>query len=503
MERKAAIPGSPEGTLVFRTSGNAAHLSRRSRAGEAVRLGHGIYVLDSQLPPEDLAQHHLWRIIAHVWPGAVVCDRTALLGARPDQGWVYICHPAPPRVADLTLPGLAVSCRVGPGPLPGDTEFVEGMSLPGPARVLIENVPRPGRPPTGRPPRAAGLDAVGDRIDEMARTGGLQRLRDTFAQLDVVSAHFDPFPVAHVRRLLASALGTHDGKAIDSSRLAARVDGSPYDAHRVDRFEALCESLRSTAPDVRPALGAQERWRWLPFFDAYFSNFIEGTRFPVEEARQIAMEGVEPLDRPADAHDVSATYRIVSDDEEMRQVGATYEKFEALLRKRHGLLMAARADKRPGQFKAKSNYVGAYRFVEPEQLRGTLARGFDIIRGLTDPFQRAVMSMFVVTECHPFDDGNGRIARIMANAELVAERQIRIVIPTVYRDNYLAALSAMSNDAGRGRSLIAMLDFARRWVGAVDWSSWESAISDLERSNAFTESGVAERSGQRLLLPTG
>ena len=39
---------------------------------------------------------------------------------------------------------------------------------------------------------------------------------------------------------------------------------------------------------------------------------------------------------------------------------------------------------------------------------------------LDTPFARAVFIMFLVSEVHPFVDGNGRIAPIMKRAELVA-----------------------------------------------------------------------------------
>ena len=55
----------------------------------------------------------------------------------------------------------------------------------------------------------------------------------------------------------------------------------------------------------------------LAFFEAYFSNFIEGTEFAVDEAADIAFRGAVPNERPADAHDVLGTWRIVSDTREM------------------------------------------------------------------------------------------------------------------------------------------------------------------------------------------
>lgn len=35
------------------------------------------------------------------------------------------------------------------------------------------------------------------------------------------------------------------------------------------------------------------------------------------------------------------------------------------------------------------------------------------------------------------DDGNGRLGRIMLNAELAAANEHKILVPTVARDNYL------------------------------------------------------------------
>jgi hypothetical protein len=98
-------------------------------------------------------------------------------------------------------------------------------------------------------------------------------------------------------------------------RYAARLAGIPYDQHRLDLLDGLIATMSRTPPTPRPALGGPGRWAWEPFFEAYFSNFIEGTEFGVMEARQIAIDGFEPADRPKDAHDVSATYRIVSDPE--------------------------------------------------------------------------------------------------------------------------------------------------------------------------------------------
>ena len=53
--------------------------------------------------------------------------------------------------------------------------------------------------------------------------------------------------------------------------------------------------------------------------------------------------------------------------------------------------------------------------------------------------------MFLLSEIHPFLDGNGRLARVMMNAELVRENQSKIIIPTVFREDYMGALKKLTN----------------------------------------------------------
>ena len=108
--------------------------------------------------------------------------------------------------------------------------------------------------------------------------------------------------------------------------------------------------------------------------------------------------------------------------------------------------------------------------------------------------------MFLVSEVHPFADGNGRIARIFMNSELVRGGQARIIIPTVYRENYLAALRAATHTAGDG-ALIAVLRFAQKWTARLDWTDRPTAEAELTRTHALRAGREAEDAGVRLLLP--
>jgi fido (protein-threonine AMPylation protein) len=177
------------------------------------------------------------------------------------------------------------------------------------------------------------------------------------------------------------------------------------------------------------------------------------------------------------------------------------DELAALLKSRHAAIMEGRPDKGPGQFKTDPNRAGSTPFVAPELLQGTLAKGFEIYRGLTSPLHRAVFMMFLISEVHPFADGNGRVARIMMNAELVAAGENRIIVPTVFRNDYLMALKALSQNKITG-ALVRVMDFAQRYTSAVDFQELQSARVILERTNAFADPNEADAAGIRLILPT-
>ena len=208
------------------------------------------------------------------------------------------------------------------------------------------------------------------------------------------------------------------------------------------------------------------------------------------------------LTDPADAHDIVGVWRLVSDSAELRRDATTAAEFLDLLRSRHAVILASRPEVRPGAFKESPNRVGGTVFVAPEDVAGTLEQAFPLYRSLETAFQRAAFMLFVVAEVHPFADGNGRIARIMMNAELVRSGEERIVIPTVYRGSYLAAQRALTHN-GVAEPLVRMLDYAQRWTAAVDWTAVEDTTGTLARCNAFEDAEIAEGEGRRLRMPPG
>lgn len=108
--------------------------------------------------------------------------------------------------------------------------------------------------------------------------------------------------------------------------------------------------------------------------------------------------------------------------------------------------------------------------------------------------------MFLVSEVHPFEDGNGRLARLAMNAELSAAGQHRILVPLIVRNDYLSGLRRLSRDDDP-RLLCRVLSRAWRWSAQVDFSSVTVARAVLDATHALADPAEAEREGLQLRLP--
>ena len=157
-----------------------------------------------------------------------------------------------------------------------------------------------------------------------------------------------------------------------------------------------------------------------------------------------------------------------------------------ILAYRHQILLSARADKNPGQFKDKNNFAGSTAFVDLNLVKGTLIRSFDFYQALGHPFSKAAYMMFVISEVHPFLDGNGRIARVMMNAELVKGGQSKIIIPTVYRDDYTGVLKRFTK-RGDCDPYIRMLQRAHEFSENIFGNDIDEMQDYLTKCHAFLE----------------
>ncbi|MHB1510094.1 MAG: Fic family protein [Acidimicrobiales bacterium] len=483
---------------VFSGDADPAVLSRATQRGRLVRLARGVYSGLVDEDPAVVVGRNLWPIIAHEFPGAVIADRSVPEGGRARDGALFVIHR---RTRPVALPGIVVYPRPGCGPVDGDMELPHGLHIASIERALLENLASSRARPR-RTLERAKFERWLERLLQQRGEDGVNASRDRARRIaDGVGRSRE---MTLLDDFISAAMRTHDGIEAVTPAFAGRLAGEPFDAERVARFADLAAYLDDTAPESLPALAEDAgRRHILPFYEAYFSNFIEGTEFTLDEAAEIVFDNLIPAQRPQDAPDIIGTYRIVADKEEMRRTPRDAGELELLLKARHAVLLDSRPDKTPGQFKTRNNRAGGTLFLNWDLVPGTLHKGFDAGRHLRSPFDGAVFLLFLlflIAEVHPFADGNGRIARIMMNAELATAGEVKIIVPTVYRNNYLSALRGATHNSSFS-ALRAMLAFAWRWTARVNFTDRTQAEADLMRTNATRDSNEADQSGVRLELP--
>jgi Fic/DOC family protein len=478
------------------TAAMSAPVSRAVAAGKLRKIGSRLYTTNLTEDPASLIGRHLWDIAAGFFPDGLVADRTALEHRPAPDGSVFLIAS---KGGKVILPGVTLRARRGPGRQPDDFKLRDNLYCMSTARALLENM-RPTRARSGAAPtlKRGEIEAW---LDRFLRNSGKERLNALRDQISALAPRLKLDAAAgELDALIGTLLGTRKAKLV-SPAAKARARGASVDPQRIALFEKLHDALRQFPPE--PVRMWQPRGQAAvnqAFFEAYFSNFIEGTEFAVDEARAIVFDGVIPRHRPADAHDVLGTFRLVSDAREMKRLPQSPDSFLELLRDRQRVIMKGRPEKSPGEFKDRPNQVGSFVFVAPEDVRGTLAEGLRIYQRLSEPLHRAIFMMFLVSEVHPFADGNGRIARVMMNADLAAAQQVRVLIPIVYRSNYLQALRALSTNAWP-EPIIRTLVFAQHYVAAIPWNNFDAARAALRRTNAFVRPEEGDEKGIRLRIP--
>jgi hypothetical protein len=456
-------------------------VAREVRAGRVRKVGPRLYTTNLKDDPARVVRQNWWQVLSLLVPGAVVSHRTALEGAISPAGRVYVTGPYP---RTITLPGLEIVQMQGPGPVEGDLPMLE-LHVASQARACLENL-SPARARKGEA-KALPPEQLERKLADLLRArgeGGLNALRD---QARVLAASLDlEAEFRRLDQLIGALLGTRNAELTEPVAQAyARKE--PYDPAAIERVDALRAALLAQAfPDRPRRAEGNAAFYHAAFYDAYFSNYIEGTRFEVEEAYRIVATGRVPVERPEDGHDILGTYRVVGSLEEMTTVPVGFDQFLDFLTRRHASILEGRPDKRPGQFKEHPNFAGQTRFVDPDLVSGTLRLGFEMVRSLEHPFARALATMFLIAEVHPFDDGNGRIARAMMNAELVAADQARIFIPSVFRNEYVASLKRLTHHI-QPEAFIRVMSYAQELVSRIDFSDRERANGILRDCNAFAD----------------
>ena len=262
------------------------------RAGGARKLGPRLYTRNMADPLEQISLRNWQRIAANYFPGAVVVDRSAFEAKPSDDGSLFLdTGTQRTRREAVRLPGLTLRPRQGPGPIEGDMPFMDGLHFSGPARKYLDNLRR-SRTRNGGAPRTLSRAEIEEQLARMVAFRGiasLNELRDQARQ--VAPALGAEAEMEELEDLVGAVLGT-GAATLATASARAHGRGQGFDPRRIELFDALGTQLLQQLP---PTYVEQKvKPTTLSFFEAYFSNYIEGTEFEVSEAEEIVFGGSCP-----------------------------------------------------------------------------------------------------------------------------------------------------------------------------------------------------------------
>jgi Fic family protein len=183
----------------------------------------------------------------------------------------------------------------------------------------------------------------------------------------------------------------------------------------------------------------------------YSSNAIEGNTLTAVETTMVIEHGMtvagKPLRDHLEALDLYEAIRYVR-DLARRRAALT----EMDLRNLHRLVMLRSAPDMAGRYADQGRYVltdaGRHAFPSPAEVPALMGEFAQWLATAADVPETAFTAHRRLVEIHPFNDGNGRTARLLMNLVLIRGDYPPVAVRPADRAAYLSALQAAQRGGG-------------------------------------------------------
>ena len=287
----------------------------------------------------------------------------------------------------------------------------------------------------------------------------------------------------------------------------------------LDRLRADLDALRPLAPEQEARVLQKFRLEW-----NYNSNAIEGNSLTLGETRSLLLHGLTAAGKPLRDHlDIKGHNEAVGALEEF--VRSEYPLTEQFIREIHQLLLGepyhtpaqttggqpTRKLIVPGRYKTSPNNVltatgEMFYFASPEETPGRMTDLVDWYRAeeaapTLPPVALAAEFHYRFVRIHPFDDGNGRMARLLMNLILLRHGYPMTVIKNADRNRYLAALAQADADEFEPflQFIIENVEASLRLIIRATRGESIDEPSDLDKKLALLKTGLSQPKGMNTL----
>ena len=187
---------------------------------------------------------------------------------------------------------------------------------------------------------------------------------------------------------------------------------------------------------------------------AYNSNRIEGSQLTEDQTRYIyETNTIDAFNEAANVDDIVETTNHFTCFNFMLD-SAVDVLSEKIIKKYHEILKSGTSDSRKdwfevGDYKKKPNYVGDMKTTAPSQVQDELARllyNYNSFENIS--IDEIVEFHWRLQRIHPFQDGNGRVGRMIMFKECLKNNIIPFIIEDDKKLYYYRGLKEFENEKG-------------------------------------------------------
>lgn len=274
----------------------------------------------------------------------------------------------------------------------------------------------------------------------------------------------------------------------------------PISSTVIDEIDQLKAELDALRPLSSYVVGRIEQK--LRIESNYHSNAIEGNSLDLGETRSLILHGLTAHGKPIRDH-----LDIEGHDEAVKAVEDAVNRNESLnevfIRNLHKVLLkepyevdALTPDGQPtkrlikiGQYKTQPNNVKTstgeiYYYTPPDQVKPAMGDLIDWYREAENasehPIVIAATFHYRFVRIHPFDDGNGRMARLLMNMILIKHGYTVAIIPIEERSRYIRTLEQADKSEDLSEFIECMVPYCKNTLTIHLRAARGESIEDLE-----------------------
>lgn len=209
---------------------------------------------------------------------------------------------------------------------------------------------------------------------------------------------------------------------------------------RIDAYAQVIREHRPLTPNEVKELDAYFR-----IGTTYTSNALEGNSLTLSETKVLLEDGITIGGKPIrDCYEATGHARAYDYMLEIARGGPLQFREEDILRL-HALFYGGIAPDHAGHYREDQVFITGTEYIPPtaDEVPGLMAKLVEDLnqrKNGTHPVLLAAYAHRRLVDIHPFQDGNGRTARLLMNLILVNKGYCVVSIPPVLRHDYITAL---------------------------------------------------------------